>query len=904
MTVSPHFPLRGRPSLLAIAGMFVLSVGFLASPAPAAEPSVPGQTHYGAWRSSRIGGGGYVSNLIPTSDPKIYYLHTDVGGFYRSEDGGANWRMLQGKLPATAGNQQPRGLLVDPRDPNQILVATGSHWENKPEGIYRSSDGGQTFERTLEAAFAGNGNTRMWGEILSVDPANPDVVLAASMNDGVFRSQDFGRTWLNVGLTGLNPTDIDFDKTQPGRVLLSAQPYDSFFQGNPQMKLRGGLFVSSDAGATWEEIKQAVPPPNELTQAPAAFGSAWIGVFRNSLVKSSKDGGKTWQEFGEGLPTRPDTDTKTSLSPTAPYTFTAITAGPDFLLLGAGDGKLYRRNPQDAAWTRIESATKAPDFWYGNPGNRSGWVHFGKAMSTLRVDPHDPNRWWLGDWYMLWQSNSGGKQWDYAGNGIEVTVVHNVTQTPDDPGHVHLGMADNGYFSSPDGGATFQQNWRVITNNIKDVAVSAKDPTRTYAIGPMENGPWHSNQLFVSDDRGATWRKAAMQGLRSADSRRMNSLTLDPTDKDRVFVALAGEPGTGGGVFQSEDAGETWKPISSGLPDEGLFQAEIWHVGRELAASQDGSLVAISSYKSRVFHRSPGTQLWAEATEKFGKINSVEADPFVPGRYLIASPTSGLHESSDSGATWTRLNPDSPAHHVTFDKAVAGRIAVGTSDGVALSTDAGQTWRLLDKELPNRAANSVAFAGDRLIVGTGGCGAFWIPLAEGGGQAVAARHFAEVAAVPDKELLTNGNFDDPSGDALAGWALRWASVKGVDLRSDLSTQASKPTALVLEIPSDGIGVVELRLPDDLGGKRIKVSGKIRAEGEFSELFVAIQSFDDSDKQNAWVNVFDGSKQQFDWTTFEKAVKVPSQSSRVFLLIHAKGTGSVWLDDASVLETER
>ncbi|MEO8614579.1 MAG: sialidase family protein, partial [Luteolibacter sp.] len=150
---------------------------------------VEAETSQGDWFSSRIGGGGYVIDLIPTSDPAIYYSHTDVGGFYRSDDGGENWRMLQGALPATQGSQEPRSMVVHPKDPNTILVATGSHWDKNREGIYRSTDGGKTFERTLEAAFAGNGSTRMWGNVLAIDPFDPNGVLAGSMKDGVFRSE-------------------------------------------------------------------------------------------------------------------------------------------------------------------------------------------------------------------------------------------------------------------------------------------------------------------------------------------------------------------------------------------------------------------------------------------------------------------------------------------------------------------------------------------------------------------------------------------------------------------------------------------------------------------------------------------------------------------------------------------
>jgi photosystem II stability/assembly factor-like uncharacterized protein len=82
-----------------------------------------------------LGGGGYIQNVVPCpSNPKRFYSYVDVGGVYRSDDGGQNWRMLHGALPPTSGTYEVRGLLVDPRDENRVLIATGSQWAGK-EGV-------------------------------------------------------------------------------------------------------------------------------------------------------------------------------------------------------------------------------------------------------------------------------------------------------------------------------------------------------------------------------------------------------------------------------------------------------------------------------------------------------------------------------------------------------------------------------------------------------------------------------------------------------------------------------------------------------------------------------------------------------------------------------------------------
>jgi len=145
--------------------------------------------HYGAWRSCKIGGSGYIQNIVTTRDPKVLYRYVDVGGIYRSGDGGRRWRMLHGHLPAGEGIYETRGLSVDARDENRILAAIGSQWVER-QGVFESRDGGRKWKKVLSARFMGNGDERWTGFLLTRNPRNPDAVVVASESDGVFRSND------------------------------------------------------------------------------------------------------------------------------------------------------------------------------------------------------------------------------------------------------------------------------------------------------------------------------------------------------------------------------------------------------------------------------------------------------------------------------------------------------------------------------------------------------------------------------------------------------------------------------------------------------------------------------------------------------------------------------------------
>jgi hypothetical protein len=211
-TMPPHFC-----SLSAISLACLSSLTFAQAPAPKKDFVKDTGVMYGAWRSSIMGGGGYIQNVVPSpTNPKRLYAYVDVGGLYRSDNAGETWKMLHGNLPTGKGNLEVRGMLVDPRDENRILAATGSQY-GKKEGVYASTDGGETWKKTLDVKFLGNAGSRSAGFILARNPQNPDHVVAASVSDGVYRSQDNGSTWKEIGGKDLHPCDIRFDRTNPNR---------------------------------------------------------------------------------------------------------------------------------------------------------------------------------------------------------------------------------------------------------------------------------------------------------------------------------------------------------------------------------------------------------------------------------------------------------------------------------------------------------------------------------------------------------------------------------------------------------------------------------------------------------------------------------------------------------------
>lgn len=710
-------PLRLLAGLLPVAALF-------------AAPTQPASRAYGPWHSMALGGGGYIlAAQFAPSDPNVFYANIDVGGIYRSGDGGKSWRMLHGALPPEPGITETASLSIDPRDADIVLAAVGSQWF-APHGVYRTTDGGRTWKKSLAGHFYGNHPFRADGQVLARSPKNPDVVAAGSSGDGLFLSADGGRTWKKRGLENLNITHVQFDPAKPGRLWACALPWKS---STPAITRAGGFYRSDDLGRTWTKL--ADDGPSEL--AVRADGREMLGIFIHHELRLSRDGGETWEPFNKGLPYGPpeqptwhDTNDRTN----------AIAAGPGFWLTASRVGNFFRRDFDAETWTPVLreglTETEGGRPWWGRatlPQRR----HFGSALSSIWINPRDARDWIFSDWYGLYRTRDAGRHWTLTLDGIEPTCLHALTPDPAVPGRVHLGYWDLGYVVSDDAGTSAHRDRSgQVTANFKAIVVSPRNPKRLYATGDGRTVGWEATTLWRSDDGGDSWQKLETAGLAPLDRKaRFNSLATDPRDPDVAWVAASGPVGDGrGGPYVTRDGGRTWTWAGEGLPREApFFRADIAHHGPELAIDQKGAIVAVSVDFGGVYRRGPDDREWHSTVAPGTSLpRAVAAEARRPGRFYM-SDTGGVSRSDDAGQTWTRVYRGD-AGKVATDPRQADRVAVGTQRGVAVSLDAGRTWTELGEGLPHRWYPVPAFSGNRLLVGTIGSGVFWreLPAGEAG----------------------------------------------------------------------------------------------------------------------------------------------------------------------------
>ena len=659
---------------------------------------------YGPWQQAKIGGGGYWTGYRMAT-AHIHYAWSDVAGLFRSDDGGTSFRMVSDHQPGSL--LAIRGAWIDPQDPNQVVVAAGWQWQ-KTQGLYRTQDGGRTWTLVLRAQFYGNENGRMAGNVLVQDPLSGALVVGTG-GDGVWRSIDRGQTWTTTGIAGVEVCDLDADPHHGGRMLLHARKA-SYWREGKQVHLGGGAWESINGGATWKVVTEA--GPHEVMADPTV-PDRWYGIVDYANLVRSTDGGRTWAPWHTGLPPG------TGLADCAqPGFFGTLLVQEPAVILVAGDGKVWRRAHDAATWERQPSTADLGTSHLSDPF----FPRFGRAAAELIADPADGRHLVLGDWYAIHTSQDGGRSWSIHLNGLENTVIHRIATDVSDPSRIYLGMADNGVFTSRDGGATWTSWWHAA-GNTKDLAVANG---RIYGCVPSDHG-WKANWLMSSSDSGATWARVAMNGLTGLDSERINSVVVDPANPLRVTVARSGEIGQGaGGVWVSNDGGTAWLWSGEGLPTgKAMFAREIWDSGRQLAWGSDDTLLASGSCG---LYRRSGDTSFSCVVDAPNDIRDLVADRLLTGVYWAAA-ASGTWRSGDGGRTWKHLHI-AAAERIAVDERRAGRVvvALGEELGLIISDDHGASWRAAPAGLPNRTGLRPAIAGDRLVVGTSGNSVFWLGL--------------------------------------------------------------------------------------------------------------------------------------------------------------------------------
>ncbi len=693
--------------VLALAVQFCLGAGCqhqIQQEATAAQVNFPPH-----WTNVEIGGGGYATGItVHPQDPDTVYLRTDIGGFFRWQPSAHRWQPLSDQFPLTQKNLYGgEALAVDPDDPETIYMASGLYLVWGPGGLFKSTDGGQTWVKSdLSVPMGGSEDGRWSGHRLAVDPFDSQRLLFGSRQDGLWRSRDGGLTWQPVSslATTADPvwglSVVAFDTQVRDRIYVGAYA--------------DGLYQSDDGGQTWHRLTGC--PTQVLKLAVAADSQVYLTSDSPPWVSRYQDG------ICEDI--TPPQGTQHGFNALATHP-----AHPEQVIVveqNTSNPMMLRSRNRGHTWERLRGQINNTVPWLPNQ-------FFGDHASDLQWDQR--NQLWLTDWFAVWHTHTPDSQrvtWTNRPQGHESTVTFSLIAPPNGALLVS-GIADMDGFYHPRLD-TFPSRRLGYNSNPKD---SFQD---TYSIAYSTQSP--QSMVRVSADRwrpiaggatsnngGQTWQKFPTFPENTIPQR----VAVSATQPSRFVVTV--QEGT---ALRTSDGGQTWQTVV-GLPPG---NSGPWNWTQPLTAdSVDGN--RFYYYHEGTLYRSDNGGL------SFAALNmdlpndawvTLVSAPQQAGELWLACQEHGLYHSVDGGNTFTSVPGLTAARLFALGRPLeAGQAPVLYAMGAQnpqedmsffASLDRGQTWRnISEPDRPIGTTPNVMAASQQLFglvfVGTTGRGIFY-----------------------------------------------------------------------------------------------------------------------------------------------------------------------------------
>lgn len=654
----------------------------------------------GVWKSVDAGqtwfnitdnyfGGTIGAVAVSESDPNVIYVgegeqgvRSNVSsgwGVWKSLDAGATWKHIGLKESKHIGR-----IRIHPKNPDLVYVAAmGNLWKpNDMRGVYRSKDGGATWERVLYI------NDKAGAVDLTFDHNNARILYASTWNikrngyrmdsggpdSKLWKSTDGGDTWDE--LTD-NP---GMPKGPNGIIGVAVSPMNSNRVWAIIENLDGGVFRSDDAGTTWKKInsdralRQRAWYYTRITADTQNEDKVWV---MNVSYGVSKDGGATFE-----LKNAPHGDHHDLwIDPHNNQRMIVADDGGAQVSNDGGENWTTYHNQPTAQFYRVTTDNSFPYRIYGAQQDNSSVRinHRGTGGSITEQD---------------WIALSIGESAHLAPDPLNNNIIYG----SDYKGYMSMQNLETGQERStnvwpdlPAGSGAEVMKYRFNWNY--PIGFSPHDPKKLYA---------GSNHLHVTNNGGQSWE----------------TISPDLTRNDPETIKSSGGP-----ITQDNTGAEYYANIFV-ITESPYTKDEIW------TGSDDGLIhLTLDGGKSWV-------NVTPSSAPKNNMMNSIDVNPFVKGgayvvgtSYKFGDNTPYIYKTNDYGKTWALITKGIPSEEyvrvVRADPKRKGLLYAGTEKGMWISFDDGASWFKFQLNLPPVPIHDLVVKSDNLIAATHGR-SFWM----------------------------------------------------------------------------------------------------------------------------------------------------------------------------------
>jgi photosystem II stability/assembly factor-like uncharacterized protein len=793
----------------------LLALAVLASPA-AAQPFDPSLFAGMRWRLvGPFRGGRTLTAAGVPGEPEHFYFGAVGGGVWESLNAGRTWEPIFDRQPVASIG----AIAVAPSNPKVLYAGSGEADMRSDisygNGMYRSQDGGKTW------TAIGLSDSRQIGKIL-VDPKDPDLVFVAVLGHGygpnpergVYRSKDGGKSWKKVlgkdDDTGA--IDLAFDPRNPKTIFASLwqtrrPPWNTYPPSNGP---GSGLYRSSDGGEGWKEVRGNGLPSEKLGRIGIAFAPSEPG--RLYALVDAKEGGLYASKDGGGSWTRASSDSRIW---GRGWYFGGVTVDPkDPDTVYVCNTAIYRSTDGGKTFVPIKGAPGGDDY------------------HELWIDPKDSRRMIVASDQGAAVSVDGAKTWSSWYNQPTAQFYHVAT---DDrfPYWIYGAQQDSGAAATPsrtDYGTILLRDWRPIAAGGENGYI-APDPADANILWGGAAGRFDQTTLQEQNldptlgypgEYRSTWTLP---------------LTFSPRDPKALYYSNQF-------LFKTADGGAHWEKISPDLTREdpgvpaNLDPVTSKDTPALVPGPRHGVIYTIAPSPLRdgdiwcgtddglIWRTRDEGKHWDSVTPRdlspWSKVGILEASRFdaetvyaAIDRHRLDDLSPHILRTKDGGKTWTEITQGIPAGHsvnvVREDPVRPKLLYAGTELGVFVSFDEGDHWQPLQLNLPACSVRDISIRRDDLVIATHGR-SFWVlddlaPLRELDGRV--AQSEAWLFAPREAVRLHPAGFqgtpfprDEPAGENPPSGAIL-----------DYALKTASPAPVTIEI-LDGKGDLVRRFASD------------------------------------------------------------------------------------------